>query len=294
METPFSKQQLTHVWSIGNNRAVTESFIDRHRTVVRSIVALCCVVGLAVLADFGACMVAEYRIARQLRTEANLPTDPKVQVHGFFVSQYFTGNIRAITVRTTDLNAEGFGLVSVTSSAEHLKITPKQLLSGKYDHAPTKSYHSTLRLDGVALGKRLGMTDLIIANHKDMSPLGQWETEADLTGTVDGFEAPATVHVRLRIDNGDVWLLPESVISGPVDHKSDVEAPATEIPADVQKELMEGFKLTLIPGLLPLRTPPTRIYVTGGMVNIQTEELWTKTSVSDLAPQSNDDETKDQ
>lgn len=63
------------------------------------IIGIVFLLGLGLVADFGAAAYAEYRVSRELRTGASLESDPEVTFNGFppFLTQHSAGNTRTST-----------------------------------------------------------------------------------------------------------------------------------------------------------------------------------------------------
>ncbi|WP_295624269.1 DUF2993 domain-containing protein [uncultured Corynebacterium sp.] len=240
---------------------------------------------IAVGADFAMAINAERNLAEQIRREMNLPADPYVRLGGAaYASSLFTGQWSSIQVRARDLEVEGFGLVSIESGAVDVQVPPESVLSGDFDSAFTDRYHTKLQLDGLSLGRQFGFTDLAIQNYEDISPAGGWETEAIFEATVPGWSAPAEVVVKLRILRGDAKFIPVEVISGPEDADSKDPVPGEELSDDATADILEAFTLDLSGDELPLRQQPTRIYVSGGSIFIEGDELNRTVSPEDFLP----------
>lgn len=255
------------------------------RAARRSIAAVAGVALLAFTADAGLAIHAERNLANDIRREANLPADPYVSLGGMaYTSSFFTGRWSSIQVRARDLEVPGFGLVSVESSAINAQIPPSSVWSGDFDRAMAKHYFTRLQLDGVALGRQLDFTDLAIQNYEDVSPAGGWETEAIFEATPPGWAARASVMVKLRIVDGDAYFTPDHVISGPADPAAEDVVPGDELSDDTAAAILRAFELKLTADELPLRQTPTRIYVSGGSVFIEGDEMNRVVSPEDFLP----------
>lgn len=255
------------------------------RAVKRSIAGVAAVVLVALGADFGLAIHAERNLANHIRREMNLPADPYVSLGGAaYTSSFFTGKWSSIKVRARDLEVEGFGLVSVESGAVDVEVPPESVWTGDFGDSPTKRYHTKLQLDGLSLGRQFGFTDLVIQNLEDVSPVGGWETEALFEATPQGWRAPAEVVVKLRIVRGNALFVPVEVVSGPDDAGSETVRRGDELSDATVADILSHFELELTQEELPLRTEPTRIYVSGGSVFIEGDELYGTVSPEDLLP----------
>lgn len=240
---------------------------------------------LIVGADTGLAIHAERNLAAHIRTEMNLPADPYVSLGGLaYASSFFTGKWSSIQVRARDLEIPGFGLVSVESGATDAEVPPESVWSGDFADAFAKKYHTKLQLDGLSLGRQFDFTDLAIQNHEDISPAGGWETEAIFEATPPGWSAPAEVVVKLRIVRGDARFMPVEVLSGPSGPGSAEVLDGDELSDDSVAAILPAFELVLTGEELPLTQRPTRIFVSGGSVFIEGDELNRVVSPEDFLP----------
>lgn len=102
----------------------------------------------------------ESRISRELQHYSNLPVQPDVTAGGFpFLYEAERGKLSSLTVDAQDLDVPGFGLVTVHSSATNIEASTHDILHGRIEDAPVETVSTTLSLDGLALGERLGITE---------------------------------------------------------------------------------------------------------------------------------------
>ncbi|MDO5730185.1 LmeA family phospholipid-binding protein [Corynebacterium sphenisci] len=237
----------------------------------RTIAALAAAALLLAAADTGLAAHAEHGFAGRLGEDVALPGEPWVGLGGAaYASSLVTGRWSSIKVRARDVAVPGLGLVTVESGAVNARVPASAVFTGDFERTATKKFFTSVQLDAVALGGLLGVDDLLIQNLEDISPAGGWETEAILRATPPGAAGPATVAVKLRIRDGVVLLLPYEVIDAP----AGAAASAT----------LDAFRLTLGPGRLPLGGRPTRIYVSGGSIHVESERLHTTVTPADFLP----------
>ncbi|MDO4609841.1 DUF2993 domain-containing protein [Corynebacterium sp.] len=240
---------------------------------------------VAACADTAAAIHAERRLADHLRREANLPADPYVSLGGLaYLSSLVTGQWSSVSVRARDLEVPGFGLVSVESGAVDVQIPPESVWTGDFANSETDKFFGKLQLDGLALGRKMGFTDLVIQNLEDVSPVGGWETEAIFEATPEGWTEPATVSVKLRIQRENVHITPIEVIEAPPYPDAIRTVPGDELAPELREDLLNKFTLFLDGATLPLEFPPTRVYVTGGTILIEGEKVNTTVSPEDFLP----------
>lgn len=71
----------------------------RSRTVRRLVIALVVLIGLLVVADFGAAAIFEYQVSKRARDQFDLSDDPSVKVGGFsFLAQAVSGEYGHVTI----------------------------------------------------------------------------------------------------------------------------------------------------------------------------------------------------
>lgn len=249
--------------------------VNKRRGVIFSAVIVAVVAALF-LVDSIAAANAERNLARHLREAENLPAEPYVSLGGFaYLSSLISGQWSSITVRSRDMEIEEFGLVTVNADAINVQVPASSVWSGEFSDSLSELFYSRLQFDGVALGAQLGISDLLIENYKDISPAGNWEAEAIFEGTPPGADDTVSVLVELRIHQGNVELSPVEVLSNP-----------PEVP---EQEALDAFKITFPSGTLPLPHNPTRIFVEGGSINIESEQMNVRVSPEDFLPRAGDE-----
>lgn len=244
------------------------------RRVIKSSVAVAGILATLLCVDSGFAIHAEKSLAEKIKTEANMPMTPYVKIGGMaYLSSFATGRWSSINVRARDIDAPGFGLVSVEFGAVNVSVPASSVRSGIFDESLAKTYFTKLQLDGLSLGRKMDFTDLAIQNLDDVSPAGGWETEALFEATPKGWTAPAKVAVNLRIKEGDVFITPIEVISGPASADSKELIPGKELTEATKSDISKAFELTMPGDTLPLGLQPTRIFVSGGSVTIEGEQI---------------------
>lgn len=253
---------------------------------VRGSIALVVLFFIALVADSLVAARAEHRISQNIYQHSNLATPPRVQVAGFpYTAAIFTHELQAVTVNATDVNVPGYGLMSVYTSAQYVTVSAKDVFQGDITDAPARKVFTRLQLDGVLLGNRMHINELLIQNKDDISPRGGWETESIFEGTPDGFSKPATVEMKLRVKDGNVILSPTRILKGPTDRSEHAKLVSEDkLPADIAQSIKKTFSLTLRGDDLPLPNNPVRVYVAGGSMFVESEQFYTRVSITDLTP----------
>lgn len=158
------------------------------------------VVAGAWLADSTVAMHAEHQVSQRAKKTSRLEDSPNVYIGGLPVSAaFFTKEIPYMEVQSTDVEVPKLGMVNASTTLRDITIRPEQLFSGDFEGSPVSTYSRSISLDGVALGRLLGITDLSIANPDDISPMGGPSAEAELTGTLPGDTHKSTAKVTLRL-----------------------------------------------------------------------------------------------
>ncbi|MDU0479894.1 DUF2993 domain-containing protein [Staphylococcus chromogenes] len=224
----------------------------------------------ALLADYGLAMRAERRIAADTQRHARLDVSPHVNIGGMpYVSNMLRTETPTLSAEVSDITVPGFGLVSARTDVTDLTLTPEQVRTGRLEAVPAKLLTRTLRLDGVAMGTFLHITDLDISNPYDISPSGGPASEVQFTGTPEGFTSPVTVIAALRISDTTVSITPRTVVSAPSGREADA---------------MRAFTWSIDSRLLPMPTRTNRVYCQGGSIYFESEQRHLVIDASDLSP----------
>lgn len=199
----------------------------------------------------------EKTLAADIRAAGQLRVSPRVWVGGTpYLAAWMTGKVPSLSVEMRDVRDPALGLVTLRTEAKRLVVDKKQVFSGDWEGVRAKYLVRSLRLDGVSLGGQLGMDDLQIQDPHDISPLGQPETEAVLTGTPPGLDDKYSVLVKLRITDGTISITPVEIQSGPPAGKA------------VQQQAMNAFTWSADSPELPIGGRADTILCTGGGIII--------------------------
>lgn len=231
--------------------------------------------GLAVVgADAVLAAQAEHRISEAVATRSNLAMNPQVSFGGVLYSLGFlTGEIPSLTISALDVDVPGFGLVNARTAIDTIEASPGQVLAGNVAGTRAELYSRRLTLDGVAVGRILGITDLDISNPYDISPSGGTAVEARLTGTPPGLDGKVTVLATLRISGPFFRMTPVDLLDAPAGLDAEARAAA-----------LEAFAWELDTRDLPLEGMARAAYVTGGSIAIESERRAITVRLEDLSP----------
>lgn len=225
---------------------------------------------LAWLIDSAVATRVEHRVSRAVAEHSRLETDPKIFVGGVpYLQALVTGTLPMISAEALDVNVPGIGMVNARSEATELLVEPEQVSSGDIVGAPAELITRSIGLDGVALGHLLDMTDLDIANPYDMSPSGGGVSEAQFTGTPQGFDDPITVVVTLRLDGPMFQMTPRELI---------------DVPDGREDAAREAFTWELDTRELPLAGRAHAVEAQGGSIYFRAQNRNVPLTLADLSP----------
>jgi len=244
------------------------------RLLVIAVTTVAVLLGAGWLVDSIAAARFERTISREVEEAARLDVSPRVNVGGFpFLTALVTGELPTVDVHALDVDVTTLGMVNATTRISEVDVTREQILSGDLTGSTARSFTRTIRLDGVALGRLLDMTDLDISNPYDISPSGGTAAEAQLTGTPFNRREPATVVVDLRLVGNEFRMTPREL----------VDAPADQTPAEAQ-EIRDAFTLTLDTRRLPLAGRASTVNMSGGSIFFEAQRFNVPVRMSALSP----------
>ncbi|MCK7638489.1 DUF2993 domain-containing protein [Corynebacterium pygosceleis] len=210
------------------------------------------------IVDTVAAVHAESRISGEIRDGEGMDQNPGVTVGGVpYLAALFTHTVPTVVVEAGDVSVEGIGTANLRAEIRDLRLDGRQVLDGDILGAPASIIARTVRLDGVALGTQIGVTDLDIAHPTDISPSARPATEARLTGTPPGFDRPVTVYVRLRIRGPEMTMVPYRLVG---------------VPADREDEVRSVFTWRLRTEDLPLPTRIDKVFCSGGSIYLESRQ----------------------
>lgn len=233
--------------------------------------AVAAVILAALAADNVAASRAEARLSAAAQAYDHLAYPPDTYIGAFpFTATLLTDSVPRLSLSTLDAPVEDLGVVNATAEAFDIDIPGKRVLAADFEGGEATLVRRRIRLDGVAFGQLLGMTDLDISNPYDISPLGGVASEAHLTGTVPGTDRPSTVAVTLRIDNGTFVMRPSMLLDAP--------------PGASPEDVLAAFTLSRDTRDLPLGGPADLVQVSGGSIEFSRDRINVTLTADDLTP----------
>lgn len=225
---------------------------------------------IAWVADNAVAMRAEQRISHDAQHHSRLSVAPRIYLGGFpYIANLWRETVPEMSAEMLDVDVPGFGMMNARTEVEDLTLTKQEILSGKINEAPARLVTRIVRLDGVAMGEQLNITDLDLSNPYDISPSGGPASEVQLTGTPKGFEKPVTVVAKLRISGTTITMTPDQYVKGPEDR---------------QQEAFSAFTWSIDSRTLPIPAPTNRVYCSGGSIYFEAEQRNTTIDASNLSP----------
>ncbi|WP_291314091.1 DUF2993 domain-containing protein [Corynebacterium sp. UBA2622] len=244
------------------------------RRVWRWAAVFAIVLVVALAADTIVGSRAENRLSNAAESFDGLAYPPDTYIGGFpFTQALFTDSVPRLSLTTLDAPVEGLGIVNATAEAFDIDVPGRQVLNADFTGAEASLVRRRIRLDGVAFGQLLNMTDLDISNPYDISPTGGVASEARLTGTVPGMEVPSTVVVTLRLEDGVLEMRPSAL----------VDAPRTATGDDAAR-ILDAFTLKRDTRDLPLGGPADLVQVSGGSIEFSRDRINVTLTPDDLTP----------
>lgn len=248
--------------------------IEIPRRIARRVGWVLALVGLIAALFIAGAFVAshtEHVVSQEVKTNSRLPTSPDVYAGGMpYSAAVLTGDIPLLEVSSLDVEVPEFGLINASTTLRDISVRPGQVFSGDLDGAFVSTFSRSIQLDGVALGRLLGLDDLSLSNPEDISPGGGVSAEAEMTATLDGYSDPATVHATLRLVKDEFYLTPTEVVDKP-------EGASDE-------EVKKAFSYQLNTGRLPLPAPATVVRLQGGALTFETQRRNITLNTAQLSP----------
>ncbi|MCA1226752.1 LmeA family phospholipid-binding protein [Saccharopolyspora sp. 6M] len=244
------------------------------------VVTLLLVLGLLVVADYGAASVAEYQVSQQVREQLELDEDPSVRVHGFpFLTQAVAGDYRDVELAAKAVRVGRLSELGVEANLHHARVPLSDVVGGTANEIQVDELVGRVKLKASDVGRFIGITDLTI-NPAPKDALDEPADDANEgssgtagTGTSDRSRAKVALDGSLDIAGNDVRVKVIAVLSllnGQLTiepKKLDIADQAlSDIPlGDVfEKSILQQFTTTIDPGVLPFEVRPTAVRVERG------------------------------
>ncbi|MDQ3762277.1 MAG: DUF2993 domain-containing protein [Actinomycetota bacterium] len=244
------------------------------------VIALLIVAALAVAADFGAAAAAEYTLAKQLREQLGLATEPSVRINGFpFLTQALAGHYSAIDVRATGVSVDPLHNLDVEATLYDVNAPLAEVTSGNLESVRAAKVDGRVRIKDSDLGRAIGIEDLRIQRPsdqeiKELLPAG--------TPPSDSFTPGRRAPVRMVATTDLVGQRTEIIGIGLIEltgglvriTTSDVRLARNGVgevtlPRGIRQTLFKALSTDVKPGGLPFAVTPTRVWVETGSVVVE-------------------------
>lgn len=231
----------------------------------KAAIVLVVLVGLLVVADFGAAAAAEYQVSKRLRSYLDLRDDPAVRIHGFpFLLQAFSGDYPDVDVAAEGVNVARLSGLGVEATLHHVRVPFSDLVSGSVQTVRIDEVVGRVRVRAAELQKLINAEDLRVeeVTNRDRNAAGQRvpDNAVKLSGTTDvlGQRTTVTVIASLELVGGQVQVQAHTVrVNG------------QSLPAAVEQSVLRMFTVRLDPGILPFRVTPTAVHADGNALVVE-------------------------
>lgn len=256
--------------SVGNNG-------DVRKLVIGALATLTAVLVGALGTDFGAAIYAEYRLARSVRTAANLNWDPSVAILGFpFAPQAMRHHYDEVEIKASGVDHPVIGKASLEATMHSIDLGDGSWLIPPDATLVVGKLESRIILDSTHVGRYMGITDLLVeAPTEETNDSTGGTTESGIssnrglvfTGTPkgSGFDQKVSIAVDLSIAGPEATTLVMSatgVLTGP--GTADQEVPDDQLPA-----VLAAFSTSLPGQKLPFGIKPSSEGARGSDVIIE-------------------------
>jgi hypothetical protein len=243
---------------VGQNVLVRNVLIGGIATVTAVVVG-------AVGADFSAAIYAEYRLARSVRTAANLSFDPWVSILGFpFITQATRGHYNEIEIKASGVDHPVVGKVGLEATLHSVDLADTSWLIGPDAKLPMGELESRIIVDSTHVGRFMGIPDLLVeAPSRETNDSTGGTTESGIssnrglvfTGTPKkaDYHKKVSIAVDLSVDGPEqttLLITATGVLTGA--GTADQQVPEDKLPA-----VLTAFSTRLPGQKLPFGVRPT-------------------------------------
>lgn len=253
---------------MGNNVGVRKLAIGALATLTAVVVG-------AVGTDFGAAIYAEYRLARSVRTAADLDWDPSVAILGFpFGPQAMRRHYDEVEIKASGVDHPVTGKASLEATMHSIDLGDGSWLIPPDATLVVGKVESRIIIDSTHLGRFMEIPDLLVeAPTVETNDSTGGTTESGIssnrglvfTGTPRkvGFDSKVSIAVDLSITDATTLVMTATgLLTGP--GTADQEVPEDQLPA-----VLSAFSASLPGQKLPFGIAPTSEGARGSDVIIE-------------------------
>ncbi|MGH3874948.1 MAG: LmeA family phospholipid-binding protein [Pseudonocardiaceae bacterium] len=244
------------------------------------VIAVLVIVGLAVVADFGAAAAAEYTLAQQLTARLALPADPSVRINGVpFATQALAGRYTAIDIQATGLTVDPLRDVAVEATLRDVTAPLAELIAGDISSVRAAQVDGQVRIKDSDLGRAIGIEDLRIQRPSDKEMQALLPAGATIPPP-DGTPADRAA-IRMAATTDLASRRTEIIGIGLIELTGDLvritisdvrlagdDIGAASLPREIRQLLLKTLSTNVKPGGLPFDVTPTGVSVQTGSLTV--------------------------
>jgi DUF2993 family protein len=270
----------------------------RGKAVRRLVITLVVLLGLLVVADFGAAAVFEYQVSKRARDQFDLADDPSVKVGGFsFLAQAISGEYAHVMI-----DAKGVPVEDTLRDLEvHIELRDVQaplgeLVSGSLKEVKVREVEGQVKVKASDVNRAVAenenaavrsITNLTIdpVSEQDVTtdPGGRTDAEQEAAERaaeqeIEDTTAGARICASVDIGGEETELCAFGLISlvdakmtftpGRLELRNSVLG-SGELPPVLDAAAKQALTFTLDPGELPFTVTPTAVTVDSGVLSVK-------------------------
>jgi len=270
----------------------------RRKAVRRLVITFVVLLGLLVVADFGAAAVFEYQVSKRAREQFKLADDPAVKVGGFsFLAQAFSGEYGHVMI-----DAKGVPVEDTLRDLEvHIELRDVQapldeLVSGSLKEVKVREVEGQVKVKASDVNRAVAenksaairsITNLTIdpvseqdvaTNPDDRTDAQQEAAERAAEAEIEDTTAGAKICATVDLAGEETELCAFGIISlvdakmtftpGRLELRNSVLGTG-ELPPVLDATAKQALTFTLDPGELPFTVTPTAVTVESGVLSVK-------------------------
>jgi hypothetical protein len=271
----------------------------RSTTARRLVITLAVLVGLLVVADFGAAAIFEYQVSKRARDQFGLTDDPSVKVGGFsFLAQAFSGEYGHVTI-----DAKGVPVEDTLRDLEvHIELRDVRaplgdLVSGSLKEVNVREVEGQVRVKASDVNRAIAtnknnlirsITNVtiepvseadVLTDPDDRTDAEQGAAERAAEAEIEDTTAGARVCATVDLAGEETELCTFGIISLVEGAKMTFAPNRFELSNDVlgvgqlspefDAAIKQALNFTLDPGELPFTVTPTAVTVETGVLSVK-------------------------
>jgi LmeA-like phospholipid-binding len=247
------------------------------KVLIGVVASLTTLVVVAVGADFGGAIYAEYRWARSVRSANGLGFDPWVGILGFpFSTQAMNRRYREVEIRAGGVDHPVVGKVSLEATMHSVDLSQTSWLAEPDAKLPIRRLESRIIIDSTHVGRFMNIKDLLVeAPPKETNDPTGGTTESGIssntglvftgTPTSAGFDEKVSVSVDLSVVGEEETTL-VTTATGVLTGAGTADR---EVPEQKRAAVLAAFSISIPGQKLPFDLKPTSEGVRGSDLIIE-------------------------